>query len=57
MMHDTSKSTLSFAMPITDSFEAGARRWHSVLSLRTLIVEVAGSILGLEAHCACVCLL
>ena len=57
MMHDTSKSTPSFAMPTTVGFKASTRRWHSVLALRTLIVEVVGSILELEAHCACVSLL
>ena len=37
-------------MPTTLGFGFGARRWHSVLALRTLIVTVAGSILGLEVR-------
>ena len=50
------KSTPSFAMLTTVGFEFGARRWRSLLALWTLIVEVAGSNLGLEVVCVCVCL-
>ena len=57
MMHEASSLTLSFAMPPTLGFGFGARHLHSVLALRTLIVKVAGSILGLEVRCVCVCLL
>ena len=46
MMHEASKPTPSFAMPTTVGFGFSARRWRSVLALWTLIVEVAGSILG-----------
>ena len=54
MMHEASEPTPSFAMPTTVGFGISARRWRGVLALWTLVVEVAGSILGLEVVCVCV---
>ena len=37
-----------------ERFGFGARHWHTVPALWTLIVKVAGSILGLRPRCVCV---